>query len=117
MMLTLNRFLRVARLVAPLAGGGAVFAANSEYSVHFNRDVRPILAENCFRCHGPDKNRRKGKLRLDVREVAIEREAIVPGKPEQSKLVEHVFSSDPDEVMPPPKTHKVLSPNQKETLK
>jgi len=86
-------------------------------AVEFNRDVRPILAENCFACHGPDKNQRKAKLRLDVREAAVDREAIVPGKPEQSKLVEHILSSDPDEVMPPPKTRKTLTTQQKELLK
>src|SRR5437764_9427879 len=85
--------------------------------IGFNRDIRPILSENCYACHGPDKNQRKAKLRLDVREVALEREAIVPGKPEQSKLVEHVFATDPDEVMPPPKTGKKLTTPQKELLK
>ena len=85
--------------------------------IQFNRDVRPILAENCFACHGPDKNQRKAKLRLDVREVALEKEAIVPGKPELSKLIEHIFSTDPDEVMPPPKSAKKLTPKQKELLK
>src|SRR5213082_3449200 len=77
--------------------------------IGYNRDIRPILSENCFACHGPDKNQRKAKLRLDVREVAIEREAIVPGKPEASKVVQHIFSTDPDEIMPPPKTHKTLT--------
>src|SRR5260370_22213626 len=85
--------------------------------VTFNRDVRPILTENCYACHGPDKNQRKAKLRLDVREVAVEREAFVPGKPEESKLVEHIFSSDPDEIMPPLKTGKTLTAAQKETFK
>src|SRR6266568_879499 len=47
----------------------------------YNRDVRPLLSDNCFACHGPDKNQRKGELRLDVREAALEKEAIVPGKP------------------------------------
>src|SRR6516225_11374708 len=85
--------------------------------VQFNRDVRLILSENCYACHGPDKNQRKAKLRLDVREVALERGAIVPGKPTDSKLVQHIFSSDPDETMPPPKTEKVLTQVQKELLK
>src|SRR5260221_5500493 len=97
-----------------LMASSSVAATNS---IQFNRDVRPILAENCFACHGPDKNQRKAKLRLDLRVVALEREAIVPGKPEQSKLVEHIFSTDPDEVMPPPKVHKTLTPQQKELLK
>ncbi len=88
--------------------------------VQFNRDVRPILSENCYACHGPDKNQRKPSkrpLRLDVREVALERGAIVPGKPADSKLVQHIFSDDPDEIMPPPKTQKSLTPAQKELLK
>jgi len=85
--------------------------------IRFNRDIRPILSENCYACHGPDKNQRKAKLRLDVRDVAVEREAIVPGNPAQSKLVEHVFSADPDEIMPPPKSRKALTAAQKELLK
>jgi hypothetical protein len=85
--------------------------------IEFNRDIRPIITENCFACHGPDKNQRKAKLRLDVREVALERGAIVPGKPGESKLVEHIFSSDPDEVMPPRKSRKTLSNAQKELLR
>src|SRR6266404_1643706 len=90
-------------------------AASNE--VLFNRDVRPILSENCYACHGPDKNQRKAKLRLDIREVALDHEAIVPGKPSESKLVQHIFSTDPDEIMPPPKTQKTLTPAQKDLLK
>src|SRR5690348_11292629 len=85
--------------------------------IEFNRDIRPIITENCDACHGPDKNQRKAKLRLDVREIALARGAIVPGKPEESKLVDHVFSSDPDDIMPPPKTQKTLTTRQKELLK
>jgi hypothetical protein len=84
--------------------------------IQFNRDIRPILSENCFACHGHDKSQRKAKLQLDVREVAVEKEAIVPGKPKESKLVEHILSDDPDEIMPPPKTHKVLTAAQKQML-
>src|SRR5215831_5165935 len=80
-------------------------AYSAPSQLQFNRDIHPILSENCFACHGPDKNQRKGKLRLDVREVALDRGAIVPGKPDQSKLVERIFSDDPDERMPPPKAH------------
>src|SRR5437764_2181328 len=85
--------------------------------IQFNRDVRAILSENCYACHGPDKNQRKAKLRLDVREVAIEREAFIPGKPGQSKLVERIFTTDTDDVMPPLKSHKQLTAAQKEVLK
>src|SRR5215471_17569099 len=85
--------------------------------IQFNRDIRPILSENCFACHGHDKNQRKAKLRLDVRDVAIERGAIVPGKPQESKLVAHIFSTDPDEIMPPAKSNKKLVAGQKELLK
>lgn len=85
--------------------------------LQYNRDIRPILAENCFACHGPDSASRKADLRLDKREVAIEHDAIVPGKPTQSSLIERVFSSDADEMMPPPSTKKQLSAAQKEKLK
>jgi hypothetical protein len=85
--------------------------------IEFNRDIRPIITENCFACHGPDKNQRKAKLRLDVREIALERGALVPGKPAESKLVDHIFSSDPDDIMPPPKTQKTLTSAQKDLLK
>jgi len=93
------------------------FSGPATNTIQFNRDVRPILSENCFACHGHDKNQRKAKLRLDVRDVALERGAIVPGKPEESKLVEHIFSTDPDETMPPPKSNKKLTAEQKELLK
>src|SRR5262245_50976929 len=55
--------------------------------VEFNRDVRPILSDNCFLCHGPDKGRRKGDLRLDLRDEALKAEAVVPGKPDESARV------------------------------
>src|SRR5437762_3499108 len=92
-------------------------AETASSKIQFNRDVRPILSDNCFRCHGPDKNQRKKGLRLDVREIALEKKAVVPGKPAESKVIEHIFSSDPDEIMPPPDTHKKLSEAQKETLR
>ncbi|HEV8062679.1 MAG TPA: c-type cytochrome domain-containing protein [Gemmataceae bacterium] len=61
----------------------------------YNRDVRPILAENCFACHGPDKVARKADLRLDQREVAVAAEAIVPGKPDKSGLIERINAEKP----------------------
>lgn len=89
----------------------------AEGKVSFNRDIRPILSENCYYCHGPDEKHREEDLRLDIRAAAIKAGAIVPGKPEESDLIERIFTDDEDEIMPPPKTHKVLSGAQKELLK
>jgi hypothetical protein len=87
----------------------------------FNRHIRPILAENCFQCHGPDPGSRKAKLRLDRQEGFFgAREGgplVVRGKPEGSPLYHRVVSADPEEVMPPPKSHKVLSAAQKELVR
>src|SRR5262249_26036355 len=93
--------------------GGGQGGGRPEY----NRDVRPILAENCFNCHGPDSASRKAGLRLDVREQAVEAEAIVPGRPEKSPLVTRIFSRIPRKQMPPAKTHKKLTAAEKEILK
>jgi hypothetical protein len=82
----------------------------------FNRDIRPILSEYCFACHGPDSNAREGRLRLDRGEQAVEDGVIVPGNAAGSKLMKRVASTDPEERMPPPKAHKTLSPAQRETL-
>src|SRR3954470_6475866 len=78
-------------------------------TLEYNRDVRPILAENCFACHGPDSAARKADLRLDRRDDALEAKVIVPGDPKGSALVERIFADDPAEVMPPPKAHKKLT--------
>jgi hypothetical protein len=85
--------------------------------LEYNRDIRPILADNCFTCHGPDSAARKANLRLDQRDAAIKAEAIVPGSPDKSALVQRVCADDPKELMPPPKTLKKLTAAQKEMLK
>jgi len=89
--------------------------------VRFNRDVRPILSENCFTCHGPDKAARKAKLRLDTFEGAtadLEGSfAIVPGNLEKSELYKRITTKDPEEVMPPPKSEHKLSARQVAVLK
>jgi len=84
--------------------------------LEFNRDIRPILSENCNQCHGPDKNKRKAKLRLDERTSAVSSRAIVPGKPDESELIARIQSTDADEVMPPPNSRKALTPAQKKLL-
>jgi hypothetical protein len=83
--------------------------------IDFNRDVRPILSNNCYQCHGPDEKVRKAKLRLDTKDGALAA-VIVPGKPESSELVKRAGSTDPDAVMPPPKTGKKLGPREVEIL-
>jgi mono/diheme cytochrome c family protein len=85
--------------------------------VEYNRDIRPIFAENCFACHGPDSAARKGDLRIDRRDDAVKSGAITPGNLNESKLIDRICSEDADEVMPPPKTLKKLTAAQKETLK
>jgi hypothetical protein len=92
-------------------------AARAAGKIEYNRDVRPILAENCFACHGPDSAARKAGLRLDRRDDAVEAKAIIAGDSKGSAVVERVFAADPSEVMPPPKSHKKLTAAQKETLK
>ena len=89
--------------------------------VDFNREVRPILSDNCFACHGPDSQKVKGQLRLDLRANAIApaksgKPAMVAGKPDQSELVRRLETSDPDDQMPPPESHKTLTPVQRELL-
>jgi hypothetical protein len=88
----------------------------------FNRDIRPILSEHCFTCHGPDANKRKGKLRLDSRESAFTAAesgecAVVPGDLEKSELIRRILTTDKDDIMPPSKEHKALKPAQVEMLK
>ncbi len=73
--------------------------------IEFNRDIRPILSDACFHCHGPDKNERKAGLRLDLREEAVKESKsgefpIVPGHPEKSDLVRRILTDDADERMP-----------------
>jgi Protein of unknown function (DUF1549)/Protein of unknown function (DUF1553)/Planctomycete cytochrome C len=82
--------------------------------IDFNRDVRPILSDACFQCHGPDKAKRKADLRLDTAEG---KKAVIPGKAAESELVKRISSMDQDEMMPPPKSGRTLNASQKEILK
>jgi hypothetical protein len=97
-----------------------VFAAGlakGAQAITYNRDIRPILSDDCFHCHGPDQKTRKGKFRLDVREDAVAKKAIVPGKPKESSLVDRIFTTNTDDVMPPLEAHKALTPAQKDLLR
>jgi hypothetical protein len=84
--------------------------------LQFNRDIRPILSENCFQCHGPDTNARQADLRLDVREDAVDAGAIVAGNPMDSEMWIRISSKDPDTIMPPPSSKKKLSDAERETV-
>lgn len=85
-------------------------------AVDFSRDVLPILSDNCFSCHGPDASHRKADLRLDLAEAARE-SSFVPGAPERSEAMLRIKSNDPDELMPPPDSHRdPLTPAQIATL-
>ncbi|MBL9127617.1 MAG: PSD1 domain-containing protein, partial [Verrucomicrobiales bacterium] len=85
--------------------------------IQFNRDVRPILSDNCFSCHGPDAKQRKGKLRLDLRDEALKKEAFVPGKPDESSVIQRIVTDKADDLMPPADSHKKLTQRQKDILK
>ena len=101
-------------LAFPILLSGTASAAGK---LEYNRDVRPILAENCFACHGPDSAARKADLRLDRREAAIESGAVTPGDLDASELIARINSTKPKEVMPPPSLHKTLTTAQKDTLR
>jgi len=95
--------------------------AAAETKVDFNYEIRPIISTKCFHCHGPDEKSQKAKLRLDVREDALKEHesgrTIVPGDPEASEFVKRITSTDPDEVMPPPKEKHTLSAGEIALLK
>ena len=110
-------FLPAFALVAALSA-----TASAQDKLSFNRDIRPILSENCLSCHGPDKNQRKANLRLDQHDSAVGKSesgatAIVPGKLAESELIRRILAANPDEKMPPASTGKKLTAQQIETLK
>ena len=98
------------------SAAAAAPALGVDQPIDFNRQIRPILSNTCFRCHGPDKDDRQAGLRLDTREGATAEHdsgvTIVPGKPEESVLIQRILSNDPDERMPPKKAGSKLTPEQ-----
>jgi len=101
---------------------GVCAAPPATASVDFTREVQPILAEHCFHCHGPDDKDRRGGYRIDSRDPALKGgksglTGIVPGKPDESEIIARIFSTDSEEVMPPPKENKPLTAAQKDILK
>src|SRR5438874_9342825 len=106
-----------------ILGASAVAGPDtSKPLVDFNRDIRPIFAENCFKCHGPDDGARKAKMRLDMRGEALKPAKsgeipIAPGAPDKSELIKRVTAADVDDRMPPAKTGRTLNSTQIELLK
>ncbi|MCH8047870.1 MAG: PSD1 domain-containing protein [Planctomycetes bacterium] len=122
----IHRRLPLAALPALLflhvLGAASTRAAQPEGKIDFNRQIRSLLAENCFKCHGPDAKKVEGGLRLHEREPALAELdsgefAIVAGKPDASALVARINSPDPDERMPPPKSGGKLSAADKQLLR
>ena len=112
----LARLSVLAALVLALPGRGA------DDAVQFNRDIRPIMSDTCFHCHGFDAKSRKGGLRLDLREEALKAGksgalAIVPGKPDESEVIKRLYTKDEDDLMPQKESHKTLTNAQKELFR
>ncbi len=105
---------QIATLVMAILWATGGLSRGSE--IQFNRDIRPILSEHCFPCHGPDGTHREAELRLDIREIALAAEAIVPGDVERSTLIARIESEDADQRMPPPSFKKALTSSQKDLL-
>ena len=104
--------------VAVKLGAGATVG---KQTVHYNRDIRPLLQDNCFSCHGPDSASRKAGLRLDRFDDATASRkgdiAIVPGHPEKGEIMGRLLATDPDDIMPPLKSHKKITPAQIELIR
>jgi Protein of unknown function (DUF1553)/Protein of unknown function (DUF1549)/Concanavalin A-like lectin/glucanases superfamily/Planctomycete cytochrome C len=83
----------------------------------FNRDIRPIFAEYCLACHGPDSLARQADLRLDDKDSALAKNAVTPADVNRSSIIDRIFSDDPEAIMPPPSTKKVMKASEKEILK
>ena len=90
--------------------------ALAEVEIRYGRDIRPILSDKCFFCHGPDPETREEDLRLDLRDEAIAAKAFIPGNPGKSRLIKLINARDEDDLMPPPESHKSLSAAEKKLL-
>ena len=112
---------------APGQGAPARSATDSQTAANrplvFGRDIRPLLSDRCFSCHGPDPAKRSAGLRLDLAEAATgplpqhkDQRAIVPGNPAASVLVKRITSSDPLQIMPPPSSHLTLNQTERDLL-
>ncbi|MFN0069283.1 MAG: DUF1549 domain-containing protein, partial [Limisphaerales bacterium] len=119
--MTAPRLLPVC-LLGLLAAAVTAHAAAAGGRVEFNRDIRVLLSDNCLACHGPDPGSRKAGLRLDTKEGLLgetksEGPVVKPGDPEASALWKRIMQTDPDELMPPPESHKQLKPEERELFR
>src|SRR4051812_12225565 len=115
----MHRFHSLSILAVALSLASQLPAAEK---IDFQRDIRPLLADRCFSCHGRDADHREGGLRLDEFEAAKKggdsgAKAIFPGQPDNSEVIRRISSSDPDEQMPPPKSKKILTASERELIK
>lgn len=112
-----RRTLTVATLLAGLLSPAVADHGNR---IDFNRDIRPILSDNCYQCHGPDANQRKAGLRLDTEAGAFRNEdgvrPFVVGKPSESEAYRRISTNDPDHLMPPPDAGHALDDGEKELI-
>ncbi|MBC7820231.1 MAG: hypothetical protein IAG10_25385, partial [Planctomycetaceae bacterium] len=118
----MNRLFVALSGVLLLVASGTGSSADDKARVEFNRDIRPILSDNCFACHGPDEKTRQAGLRLDIAEhartkLASGSTALVPGKLGESELARRIVAVDPSEHMPPADSGKRLTARQIELLK
>ncbi len=108
-------------LLVPCEKGIAETSSNSQETLRFNRDIRPILSRHCFNCHGLDVKKRKADLRLDIPDGAFAssegQQAILPGKPAESVAWLRIISTDDEERMPPPESHQGMSADEKAIFK
>ncbi len=123
-MLDRSRCLFVLLAAFALALSGRALATTEEpipEKIRFNRDVRAILSENCFKCHGFDEKERKAGLRLDNKDGLTQKRKdvipVVPGDPSKSEIYKRIVTDDEDELMPPAKSGKKLTARQKELIK
>ena len=102
-----------AKFIFRLCGVGALATTIHAAEIDFNRDIRPILSDKCYACHGPAEEKVKGGYRASDRENSIKTGVIVPGNPSKSILIERILSANVDEVMPPPESKRQLSAREK----
>lgn len=112
----ISKYLFGFLLLFVVSGFGNVLSGKDE-TIDFNKVIRPLLAKNCFACHGPDEGSREADLRLDLRMSAIDANAIVPADSEGSELIKRILSDDPDLKMPPPETDHELTASEIKKLK